>query len=177
MITLDMPGPAFNPIPPIYLKLFQLYDSWEEPRRSQALERLPMDKLESFLQRRAVMEDFNRRSIRISYDRLRNRDARVLEGVKRGDPLPFSYNQYEKLVDSALAGGTCYHCGSPLTLENFSPDHRIALARGGTSQLSNIRIICWPCNQQKLSSSESIFHSMKARARSLAKRLEYTTRA
>jgi 5-methylcytosine-specific restriction endonuclease McrA len=99
------------------------------------------------------------------YDKLRNHDHREREGASPGDALPFSYSDFETLVNEALAVGACYHCGGNLTKSNCSPDHKRALWVGGKSELSNIRIICWECNKQKGHTLDAAFHSKMAATR------------
>lgn len=42
------------------------------------------------------------------------------------------------------AGGRCERCGLPLD-DDFSCDHIVALKDGGTNEVANLRILCWPC--------------------------------
>ena len=88
-------------------------------------------------------------TISVSYNRLKKHGHRELEGAKKGAPLPFTLEQYTKLVGKALSLGECPICELDLTHDNFSPDHSIPLSRGGTSDLSNIQILCWECNEWK----------------------------
>lgn len=106
-----------------------------------------------------------RKTVRQSYRKLRQHGQRSYEGAKQGDPLPFTLEEYRDVVHAALSEGTCYHCQRPLTWFNWSPDHRLALRAGGTSELSNIRIICWPCNDAKRSQDERKFHIRMAKIR------------
>lgn len=100
------------------------------------------------------------------YENLRKHGHRPLfEGVRRGAPLPFSFKEFSAIVYSALAIGRCHHCMEVLNLNNFSPDHMTAISEGGRTILSNIRIICWPCNNEKKSMSDKIFHRLKAKDR------------
>lgn len=92
------------------------------------------------------------------YDKLINHSHRELEGAAPGDPLPFSYSEFEPLVTAALAGGRCYHCGRPLNKWTCSADHKQPLSAGGTSELSNIRIICKHCKEKKGDMPDDQFH-------------------
>lgn len=52
--------------------------------------------------------------------------------------------QFEQLwVES---GGRCAHCGAT---ENLQVDHKLAVARGGKTELGNLQILCKPCNVSK----------------------------
>lgn len=46
----------------------------------------------------------------------------------------------------ALYGNRCACCGSP---ERLTPDHIIALARGGSNRIANIQPLCLDCNRRK----------------------------
>ncbi len=78
-----------------------------------------------------------------SYRSLSNRDHRIIPR----SPLPFTLAEYRDFVLDSL--GTCPICLGPLALDNFSPDHDLALSRGGTDDISNLQIICWSCNSLK----------------------------
>lgn len=99
------------------------------------------------------------RIIRTKYMGLMTHGHREFEGLRRGDPLPFSLLDFKIKVKAAIRRGQCYHCNGTLNEDNFSPDHMTALSVGGTSDLSNIRIICWFCNKQKGSMSDLKFHN------------------
>lgn len=42
--------------------------------------------------------------------------------------------------------GECYACKTPITHDNFEAGHIIAVANGGTDDISNLRPICRACN-------------------------------
>lgn len=44
--------------------------------------------------------------------------------------------------------GRCANCKTKLG-DKFHRDHKVALADGGTSDISNIELLCRPCNQRK----------------------------
>ena len=44
--------------------------------------------------------------------------------------------------------GLCYYCHLPI-IGVWVTDHKIPLARGGTSAYSNLVVTCWECNKKK----------------------------
>ena len=51
----------------------------------------------------------------------------------------------------------CAYCSRPVNIETFSPDHKTALQRGGTSGLENLAVSCGDCNQIKGAMSADCF--------------------
>lgn len=92
------------------------------------------------------------------YRSLKRHDHRSFEGYKRGDPLPFTVEEMCQLVEVAMKIGKCYHCYKDLTEENYALDHIQALSVGGTSDLSNFRVICRECNNRKRNMSDDLYH-------------------
>jgi 5-methylcytosine-specific restriction endonuclease McrA len=43
----------------------------------------------------------------------------------------------------------CANCGCELTGRNMARDHRVPLANGGSNDISNIELLCRPCNSRK----------------------------
>ena len=43
--------------------------------------------------------------------------------------------------------GKCYVCSGPLSIENFEAGHVIAVAKGGSDCIDNLRVVCSPCNK------------------------------
>ena len=46
-------------------------------------------------------------------------------------------------------GNTCVYCGYRRTAPSFDIDHMIPVVRGGSNHISNLQVICRPCNQRK----------------------------
>lgn len=44
--------------------------------------------------------------------------------------------------------GRCANCGCALG-DKFHRDHRVSLFRGGSNEITNIELLCGPCNQRK----------------------------
>lgn len=71
---------------------------------------------------------------------------------KHGDPAavpPKLKQQLPKAVREAVYardGRVCAECGAT---ENLSIDHIVAVARGGSDALDNLRVLCRPCNSRK----------------------------
>lgn len=47
------------------------------------------------------------------------------------------------------ANGRCQLCGRRITFEDSTVDHIIPKAMGGTNDISNLQLSCYPCNQLK----------------------------
>lgn len=46
-------------------------------------------------------------------------------------------------------GGCCQYCGNRVKLKDFTYDHVLPRAQGGTTRWENIVVACTPCNQKK----------------------------
>lgn len=86
---------------------------------------------------------------RRKYRGLKQHSHRVFEGSSKGDPLPFSEDNFVRKVTRAVLDGVCVYCFGPLTIKNISPDHVVPLSQGGRSVPDNLVIVCWPCNKSK----------------------------
>lgn len=83
------------------------------------------------------------------------RRAREVAGGGR-----FTGNEWNDLVERH--SNRCAYCGAQ---EALQPDHRVALARGGSNTIDNILPACRRCNQQKHTSSEREFRVRLANER------------
>lgn len=45
--------------------------------------------------------------------------------------------------------GKCFHCGADFDEVDYHEDHWIPLSRGGSDYITNIRLLCVPCNLSK----------------------------
>jgi len=45
--------------------------------------------------------------------------------------------------------GKCNYCGRKLGMAYFQHDHKTPLSRGGTDRISNLQLLCGPCNTRK----------------------------
>ena len=43
--------------------------------------------------------------------------------------------------------GKCYVCSKPVTYDNFEVGHNKAVAKGGSNNINNLRVICKSCNR------------------------------
>ncbi len=50
-----------------------------------------------------------------------------------------------------LQVGICYYCEGKFTKEELTMDHKVPLARGGTSSKNNVVCCCKMCNSKKQS--------------------------
>jgi HNH endonuclease len=57
-------------------------------------------------------------------------------------PIPLAVRQRVLLRD----GGRCRHCGS---YKEPQIDHIIPYSRGGSDEVSNLQVLCGPCNRRK----------------------------
>ncbi len=65
---------------------------------------------------------------------------------RREEMLPRRIPIPEDVRQKVLSSGKCAFCGSP---ERLQVDHIIPVARGGSSNPSNLQPLCAPCNQSK----------------------------
>lgn len=73
---------------------------------------------------------------------------------------PVTREQRERIL--ARDGHKCVKCGE---IERLHVDHIIAISRGGTSEDSNLRTLCWLCNGQKGAKSVAEHDQGSAKAR------------
>lgn len=52
-------------------------------------------------------------------------------------------------------GGYCNGCEDDFPLRNFTVDHIVAVAKGGTDHISNLQLLCGACNSQKGTKSQA----------------------
>lgn len=74
---------------------------------------------------------------------------RVLSARRRWSK---NYNLPLKEIDSLIKeslGGYCRYCGEKITTENMALDHKTPQSRGGKDSISNVHIVCQPCNKKK----------------------------
>jgi 5-methylcytosine-specific restriction endonuclease McrA len=64
--------------------------------------------------------------------------------AKLGSVADFTAAQWRELV--AASGGRCHYCHQPAKL---TPDHKVALVRGGAHTAENIVAACMSCNRRK----------------------------
>jgi hypothetical protein len=64
---------------------------------------------------------------------------------RRGRYIPFKVKVRVVRRDNY----TCQHCGTHLKDDEVEFDHRIPIARGGSSEEHNIRLTCFDCNRDK----------------------------
>lgn len=71
---------------------------------------------------------------------------RARKARKRGAPGRHTAKQIQCLF--AMQRGRCAACGRSIAGE-YHADHIVALARGGSNDISNIQLLCPPCNLEK----------------------------
>lgn len=61
--------------------------------------------------------------------------------------------QERRRLVAALAardgGRKCVRCGMRLSLQKTTIDHKVAKSLGGTDDISNLQLMCLPCNNEK----------------------------
>lgn len=67
-----------------------------------------------------------------------------------------------KIVLWRDADGRCYLCGEPVDPEDFHLEHVMPTSRGGTSELSNLRIAHPRCNLSKGNRTPDEWHAAQA---------------
>lgn len=56
------------------------------------------------------------------------------------------------------AGGACFYCKAELQIDgDWHVEHRVPLARGGTSLMENLTAACIPCNSKKRTMTDEEF--------------------
>lgn len=65
---------------------------------------------------------------------------------QRGAPGTYTAADIESLY--LKQRGCCANCGCALG-DKFHRDHRVSLFRGGSNEITNIELLCGPCNQRK----------------------------
>ncbi len=64
-------------------------------------------------------------------------------------------------------GAYCPYCLDPLTIYNMVVDHVLPVCSGGSYQLSNLEVICIPCNKLKSKYSPAfLVYALEANQRS-----------
>ncbi len=132
--------------------------AWYENNKEEALkrqkeyrERKPMTdeqkarKLEKSRERKAKNPEKYRMSKRISH-------------LRRAGPMP-SLERRKELMENLV----CASCGSE---EHPEIDHIMPIALGGTSEDTNLQILCRPCNRSKGSKHPDEWKGRKPRAKS-----------
>jgi len=84
----------------------------------------------------------------------REKSAMNLFSEERDSRIAREKNRARELRDSAwwrsrIATGECYYCGRKFSPSELTMDHKIPLARGGTSEKINIVPACKECNNKK----------------------------
>jgi len=73
----------------------------------------------------------------------------TLRAHKSHTGLNYTLEDFRRWVRKDLEEAACSYCAAPLTLLNFSADHRLPTSRGGSYQAANLVIVCERCNQCK----------------------------
>lgn len=84
----------------------------------------------------------------------REKDAMLSFGDDKDSHIAREKAKARELRDSAwwrekTAGGECYYCGGKFKPSELTMDHKIPLARGGSSEKINIVPACKECNNKK----------------------------
>jgi 5-methylcytosine-specific restriction endonuclease McrA len=97
-----------------------------------------------------------------AYRRANPEVVRTVRTLRRARQLSAegSYTTAEWLALVRRYGGVCGYCGEAGPLE---PDHRVALALGGSNWIENIIPACRRCNTRKRTSTEAEFRARLAR--------------
>lgn len=77
--------------------------------------------------------------------------SRYYSRLRRARKLQSTGNYTEAQVQRLYTqqSGRCFHCGADISNRRYHEDHWIALTRGGTNSIENIRLLCPPCNLSK----------------------------
>lgn len=67
-------------------------------------------------------------------------------GGTRAERRRRPWTRVERRIALRRAGWRCEDCGSP---EELELDHFVPWSKGGAHDLSNVRVLCGPCNRRK----------------------------
>ena len=67
--------------------------------------------------------------------------------IRATERVPWSKGLKQQLM--RRQNKTCVYCGHRRTAPSFDIDHIIPVVRGGSNEVSNLQVICKPCNQRK----------------------------
>ncbi len=56
-----------------------------------------------------------------------------------------------------VQGGRCMYCGRKLSLADMHVDHKTPVVRRGSNSMSNLQLLCAPCNTRKGDMTEGEF--------------------
>jgi hypothetical protein len=91
------------------------------------------------------------------------------DGNDAADGLPKQWVQHlawperVKAILRARDRGACAQCGTNIVMElnaDAHIDHIVPLARGGTNDLVNLKLLCAACNQRKYTSDVDVYSSI-----------------
>lgn len=68
------------------------------------------------------------------------------------------FSVYEKRTIYAKHNGTCAICGRPVKFKKMTVDHIVPLSKGGTNEMSNLRLACCSCNRIKSDVDDDEFY-------------------
>lgn len=54
------------------------------------------------------------------------------------------------------ARGRCEMCGTQLQVAEWQCDHLVPLSKGGTNDITNLRVLCKPCHRRKTAEDRRI---------------------
>lgn len=92
-----------------------------------------------------------------------------------GRPWPWYRLQLLRLLYAGRRRVLCAICDQPVTQEEATLDHKLAISLGGVTELANLQVTCSPCNDIK-SEFEYKFFRMVRRGRRPAPSVENVMR-
>lgn len=72
--------------------------------------------------------------------------------IRYRQDVPFTLAQFAEFVDAIFHGAVisrCCYCERPIDLLSFVTDHDVPTERGGSLELSNLKLCCSDCNKIK----------------------------
>lgn len=120
------------------------YEANKEALLTRQYERLKRERRESPGRLRAYFKQW-RKENRDTYRHMMRAGAATRKAKKLESGGRCTKSDIEKM--EAAQKGRCWWCQKPYG--RFHVDHRIPLAKGGTSNPNNLVLSCGPCNQRK----------------------------
>jgi 5-methylcytosine-specific restriction endonuclease McrA len=83
-------------------------------------------------------------------------EANAATNVRKGIPKKIKSSLWKKYYGEVY-NSLCLICNDPISIENFEAGHIIAVAKGGTNHIDNLKPICIGCNRSMSDQDMNVF--------------------